>query len=234
MTMAPLKDDCHDFELRVCHGQTVFRLRTFIVGVNNCREALAVQKNHTRLKGPYLFVRLECGGGNAWRCDRDAIFTERSGRLVKLGEVYAGSRNTSYRPYRDGCFWDVYDKLENNALTGHATAPFLWIALDEERGYLKANLPRTWKRNFGSYRKNRAEIDTLIRGKGDKSSRIRRLSEVILSNAVLAAYCGRDNEVAEMKRIAKDRLPQASFKLFLDMLEDVVPAEYPWDVDEGR
>ena len=148
VTMAPLKDDCHDFELRVCHGQTVFRLRTFIVGVNNCREALAVQKNHTRLKGPYLFVRLECGGGNAWRCDRDAIFTERSGRLVKLGEVYAGSRNTSYRPYRDGCFWDVYDKLENNALTGHATAPFLWIALDEERGYLKANLPRTWKRNF--------------------------------------------------------------------------------------
>jgi hypothetical protein len=100
-------------------------LRTFIVRVGNCQEALAVQKKHTRWKGTYLFVRSECGGGNAWRCDRDAIFTARSGRLVQLGEVYAGARNTSYRSYRNGCFWDVYDKLENNALTGRATAPLL-------------------------------------------------------------------------------------------------------------
>ena len=172
-------------------------------------------------------------GGNAWRCDRDAIFTAKSGHLVQLGEVYAGSRNTSYRPYRDGCFWDVYDKLENNSLTGHATAPFFWMALDEKGGHLRANITRTWKRNFDSYRKNRAEIDALITGKGDRSSRIRRLSEIILSNAVLAAYCGRDNEVVEIKRIAEDHLPQESFKLFLGILEDVSPAEYPWDVDEG-
>jgi hypothetical protein len=73
-----------------------------------------------------------------------------------------------------------------------------------------------------------------IYNEDDKPSRIKRLSETILSNAVLAAYCGRHNEVVEMKRIAKDHLPQASFKLFLDILEDVSPAEYPWDVDEGR
>jgi hypothetical protein len=125
VTMAPLKDDCHDFELKVRDGDTVLSLRTFIVRVGNCQEALAVQKKHTRWKGTYLFVRSECGGGNAWRCDRDAIFTARSGRLVQLGEVYAGARNTSYRSYRNGCFWDVYDKLENNALTGRATAPLL-------------------------------------------------------------------------------------------------------------
>jgi hypothetical protein len=41
--------------------------------------------------------------------------------------------------------------------------PFFWIALDEEGGHLKANLPRTWKRNFDGYRKNKAEIDALIR-----------------------------------------------------------------------
>lgn len=233
VTMAPLKDDCHDFELKVRYRQTVFPLRTFIVGVNNCQEALAVQKKHTRWKEPYLFVRSECGGGNAWRCDRDAIFAARSGQLVQLGEVYAGSRNISYQSYRNGYFWDVYDKLENNALTGHATAPFFWIALDEEGGHLKANLPRTWENNAGRYTANRAKIDAIIREKGDKSSRIRRLSELILSNAVLAAYCGRDKKVVEMKKIAKNHLPQESFKLFLDMLENVSPAEYPLEEDEG-
>ena len=88
------------------------------------KKALAVQKKHITWKGPYLLVRSECGGGNAWRCDRDAIFAARSGQLIQLGEVYAGSRTTSYQSYRNGYFGDVYDKLENNALTGHATAPF--------------------------------------------------------------------------------------------------------------
>jgi hypothetical protein len=104
VTMAPLKDDCHDFELKIRYKQTVFPLRNFIVGVNNCQDALAVQKKHTRWKEPYLFVRSECGGGNAWRCDRDAIFAAISGKLVQLGEVYAGSRNTSYQSYRNGYF----------------------------------------------------------------------------------------------------------------------------------
>jgi hypothetical protein len=233
VTMVRLKDDCHDFELKVRYGDTVFSLRTFLAGVDDCQGALAVQKKHTRWGKPYLFVRSECGGGNAWRCDRDAIFKARSGQLVRLGEVYAGSRNTLYRSHRNGYFWDIYDKLENNALTGHATAPFFWIALDEEEGHLKPNLPRTWKENAGRYMANRAEIDALIRDEGDKSSRIRRLSELILSNAVLAAYCGRDKEAAEIRRIAKHYLPQESFKLFLEMLENVSSAEYPWDVDEG-
>jgi hypothetical protein len=80
---------------------------------------------------------------------------------------------------------------------------------------------------------NRAEIGALIREKSGKSSRIRHLSELILSNAVLAAYCGQDKEVVEMKKIAKDHLPQELFKLFLDMLENVSPAEYPLEEDEG-
>jgi hypothetical protein len=36
-----------------------------------------------------------------------------------------------------------------------------------------------------------------------------------------------------MKKIAKNHLPQESFKLFLDMLENVSPAEYPLEEDEG-
>jgi uncharacterized protein (DUF1778 family) len=80
---------------------------------------------------------------------------------------------------------------------------------------------------------NRSKTDALIRENGDKSSRIRRLSALILSNAVLAAYCRRDKEIVEMKKIAKNHLSQESFKLFLDMLENVSPAEYPWDVDES-
>jgi hypothetical protein len=134
VTSRAVSPDYPDFELEVQYRDAAFSYRTFILGVSGLDGAAAFQKKHTGWEGPYLFVRTECGGGNAWRCNQDAIFRLKSGRLVRLGKIYADGRDASYNPYRKGRFRDLYDKFEENDLTDHATAPSFWIALDEKGG----------------------------------------------------------------------------------------------------
>jgi hypothetical protein len=51
--------------------------------------------------------------------------------------------------------------------------------------------------------------------------------EVVISNAVLARYCGRGVETAEMEKLAEAYLPEKSLKLLRKMVENVISGEYP-------
>ena len=58
------------FDLTVSYEKDSFASTTVICQVNSKKQAIEVLRNNLGWKGDYFFVRLECGGGNAWRCDR--------------------------------------------------------------------------------------------------------------------------------------------------------------------
>lgn len=66
-----------ELNITVKKGKDKFERRTFLIGADNLLAAFHLAEKGTRLKGRYLFVRTECGG-NAWRCNRDAVFTFRT------------------------------------------------------------------------------------------------------------------------------------------------------------
>jgi hypothetical protein len=93
---------------------------------------------------------------------------------------------------------------------------------------LRPNLHRTWERNFGHYKGNLAAIETLAAGSGEAAlSKASRLSQLILSNAVLARYRGRVEESAKMEKLAREYLPEGRVRLLRDILNGVIPGEYP-------
>ncbi|HPS94267.1 MAG TPA: hypothetical protein PK600_07385, partial [Deltaproteobacteria bacterium] len=63
-----------DLDLWVRYKDDLFRLATSILAAGTIPEAIRQQKKYTGWKGPYVFVRTSCGGGNRWRCTREEVF----------------------------------------------------------------------------------------------------------------------------------------------------------------
>lgn len=215
-----------ELNITVKKGNEKFERSTFLIGADNLRAAFGLVKKGTRLKGRYLFVRTECGGGNAWRCNRDAVFTVQDGQLRSLGDLFAGGRDTTTISYRDGYFWDLYDKFEMNGLTDHARAPAFFVALKDEGGVLKADLRRTWLRNLGEFKRRVAEIGTLKTGTGHNRKQP-DLESAIIANTVLATYCERMKEAAKMERLAERHFVPADLERFRKLIAHVKPGEHP-------
>ena len=221
-------DRSFNIELLVQSAQERFALETNIIAVANFKEAFEVQKRHTYRRDGYLFVRIECGGGNVWRGDRNVVFSLRSGRLQRLGEVAAGERDSFKKSRRDGFFYDIYDKFEDNRMTDHASAPIFELVLYEQDRRLKADLPRTWLHNQSVFKKKAAKIDAVMGDKSLKTStRDRILPALIISNAVIAKYCEKKEEASKLNELAAAYLNEEGQELFRQILDDVKPGEYP-------
>ncbi|HEY3276752.1 MAG TPA: hypothetical protein VGJ94_09040 [Syntrophorhabdaceae bacterium] len=217
-----------NIELLVQSAQERFAIETNIIAVANVKEAFEVQERHTYRRDGYLFVRIECGGGNASRCDRNVVFSLRSGRLQRLGEVAAGERDSFKKSGRNGFFYDIYDKFENNRMTDHASAPIFELVLYEQDGRLEADLPRTWLHNQSMFKKKAAKIDAVMADKSLKASiRDPILSALIISNAVIAKYCEKKEEASKLNELAASYLNEEGQELFRQILDEVKPGEYP-------
>jgi len=77
----------YDFEILVTYDKKQFKISSIIIGVRNIDEAVSQIKESTGWKDNYLFVPSECGGGNAWRCNIEHIFTTRESQLIRIGEA---------------------------------------------------------------------------------------------------------------------------------------------------
>jgi hypothetical protein len=215
----------YEFDLTVGEGKEKFTRSTCIISVDSVDQAFKAIKKGTRWNGKYLFVRTECGGGNAWSCNRDAIFMLRAGRVHSLGDVFGGDRENPARSYKDGYFWDIYNKFEMNGLTDHATAPAFRLALLEKAGELQPDLPRTWLRNRSDFQSRMTEIGAFIKTDGKKHDR-KELVHLVLSNAVLAKYCERKNEVGKMQKLAEVHFEPGRLNAFRTIMRQVEPGEY--------
>lgn len=215
------------YELVVSRGEEEFRVSTTLLGVADEREALARLQAGVGQKGKYLFVREECGGGNAWRCSVDHVFLMRGERLVTLGTIFAHPESREAGGgYDGGWFQDVYDKLEINALTSHAAAPAFRIWIQEIDGRLAADLGRTWRENRARFAE-RARLYRTGAGSAGAGREGEVLRAALLHNAALARYCGKEAETQAVLSSARSLLDAEVYGRLAGELSSVEPGELP-------
>ena len=220
-----VKESPYGFEILVTYGKKHFKISSIIIGVKNIDEAVSQIKESTGWKDNYLFVPSECGGGTAWRCNTQHVFSIRRGELVHIGEV----KSTGSKPgssYVNGYFYDVYDRLEENGLTSHVDSPIIDVVMKETGGRFIVDLERTWQENLYKYKRNLEEIRRAKINRDEKQSSIEEyLIAPILFNAALAKYCNHQKDFDDSVWEAKSILRVYKFPIFEDLLTKVVPGE---------
>ncbi len=183
-----------------------FTLVTAQSHVASAAQAIERQRAVTGWKEGYLFVRDSCGGGNAWRCDRDHVFTltavkKGNDELVYVGAVASGEDCSEPGcALEDGVFTDIYDGLEANALTSHADAPALIIGLKAQGGSFVADPDLTWEMNQERYT---AGLRCLTDHASKPCAERVTPRNALLFNALLAQYTGRRDELAAFRLFAR-------------------------------
>jgi len=222
-----VKESPYDFEIAVTYGKKQFKISSIIIGVRNIYEAVSQIKESTGWKDNYLFVPSECGGGNAWRCNTEHVFEIRQDQLVRIGET----RSDDGKPgssYKNGYFYDVYNRLEVNSLTSHVDSPIIDIVMKEIGGRFIVDPERTWHENLDKYKRNLEEIRRVKISRGKKQSSIEEfLIAPVLFNAALAKYCRHQKEFEDAIQEAKSNFRGDKLQIFLDVLTKVVPGELP-------
>jgi hypothetical protein len=210
-------------KLDVIFGKERFPIQSALIGLKNFKEAVDFEKKRSGWKGPYLFVREECGGGNAWRCNLEHIYKIVDKHLIYIGATYAGESDTPGSSYQNGVFIDIYDKLEINTLTGHVDAPGLWLVIKEKNGKMVVDLDQTWIRNKKDYDTNQSEIQAGLKKKTNSFY----LLSPLLFNAVLAKYCAKKDQLKTSVKIAGTILDVNRFHDFQKILSEVMGGEIP-------
>ena len=190
------------------------------------RELFRVLAGGIGWKGGYLFVRTACPGGNHWKCCVEEVFGFDRGRLVALGAL--GERDSDPDSvgscYRDGLFYDL-DADWEGASTGHSGAPYVELALRDVGGRLKADLDRTWIRNAARFHDNRTrlgEIDVPV----GPAQRFEYAAD-LYQNAVIAAYCNRQDLLDETLDLARNRLEPGLFAEIQGSVNSTAPGALP-------
>jgi hypothetical protein len=175
----------------------------------------------------YLFVRTECGGGNAWKCMSESVFRVRNGRLVGLGTLATRSVAEGIATsWRNGMFWDADTDLEINELTSHGGAPWFELRLRERDGRLVADIDSTWAANAREY----AARDSASLANAKPPGAQETWDSVIsprLGNAAVARYCGRANLLAAILAEARGVLPADRFATFQAVIARIEPGALP-------
>ena len=175
----------------------------------------------------YLFVRTECGGGNAWKCQGESVFGIRNGRLVGLGTLATRSVSDGIATsWRGGLFWDAHTDLEINELTSHAGAPWFELRLRERDGRLVADTESTWAANARTF----AARDSAARRNASPPEAHKTWDSVIsprLGNAAVARYCGRTTQLAAILAETRSVLPPDRFATFQEVIAKIEPGALP-------
>lgn len=158
-------------------------------------------------RAPYLFVREDNGGGNAWRADVDHVFKVGTNRLQRLGTVSArfGEPGSQWQGDR---FLDLYDRLEFTPLTSHAQAPGFTLVMRERDGAFEVHLDETWDRARPEFTRWLAELRSFAdRPAPPATEGARRdVRGTALRCLTLARYCRRTAEYDESLALARKAL----------------------------
>jgi len=221
-------DDLHDVRLRIHHGADCYETGTYLFRVRDVSEAAAHLRKVIGWKDGYLFVRTECGGGNAWKCDQDVVFSFRGGRLRPLGALasFAPVDSGIGNGLRDSVFHDFDADWENNEVTAHANAPGVWIAMRDAGGRLKVDLARTWRLTLPEYRQNDSTWRALRESAPSPEVDFARTG-ALFGNAVIARYCDRPRELTETLSEARRVLRAKDLQALERTLAGIRPGTFP-------
>lgn len=216
----------YPFEIRVDYGKQHYSFTTITTTGKDLKAALRHLKKTATWEKPYLYVRSECGGGNAWRCNIYHVFKLNMHNLLYMGMAF----KTERIPAAKGrIFLDIFDKFENNFLTSHAGAPAMLIVLSDKNDRLVTDLKRTWARNKKEHSKNSAKIRHIVDNKPDNASKRWQhdLAVLLLTNAVRAKYCEQTTELENIMSLSETYLDKEMFENLKDSVLEVIPGELP-------
>lgn len=201
-------DDYYELQITVTTGQQKYEVDTALNGPENLKAVTRHLKKTIGWKGPYLFVRSECGGGNAFRCNKDYVFRLSGNKLIKIGEIAVwenmpGGEETIGPGYQHGYFLDIWNDLEENDLTSHAEGPSIKLSLQDRDDKLVMNKDQTWKRNLPQYRANEIELSRRAKHNSKTSLKLFELNSQLLFNAALSRLTERKQEYQETLDLAK-------------------------------
>jgi hypothetical protein len=182
-------------------------------------------KRTTGWKNGYLFVRSDCGGGNAWNCNYDNVYTMINNRLHFLGTISCGDDTTIGAMYDGHYFRHLFDKFESNGLTSHAGAPGITLVMTADNGSFVVDIDKTWAENE-SYFNEKDSLVTLILNHRAQPEMTTELTDALLQNAVTAKYCNKAKQLAKYIRLAKEQFSGEYYQQFMGILSEVISGEY--------
>lgn len=226
VTAEVLEDGFWIARIKVSGGGASFSSESYGYASHNQSkdDFLASLRRQTGWNADVLFVPHSCGGGNAWRCNLQLLYRITGGKLIELGSVEAGPEGQPPgSTFHDGVIEDSFDLLETNSLTSHAAAPWFTIVLRVTPEHLVPDADRTWERNAWEYRNNETRLTCT--GPGcepivDPEER----AGLLLHNAALAKYTGREYELTTAIALAEQNLDEMQFKAFKKELGLVKPS----------
>lgn len=215
----------YEFDIVVSNRGIRISLHTFLIAVDNLEDALHVLRSTIAWRPPYLFVGSECGGSNDWACNRESVLMFKGGALSVFGEFVVNEDRMAAMSYHDGKFRDVYDKLQQGVFyLSLADSPFLGIVFSDDGGKPRVDPDLTWQENQRDYLESLRKITTIRPSDSDELLDIYRS---LVECAVLAKYCGRNEELSRLKTLAFLVLTANQQAGLEDALSRVSPGESP-------
>lgn len=182
----------------------------------------------------YLFIAGE-SLDSPWRDPLDHVFVLEGRQLVPVGAIAhppAAGRERLAPGYRDGVFLDRFDAFQGE-LGGFGCKGVGWpLVLREEEGQFTVDLERTWATNQVWLQRNEAIARTCLGGGPDDAALQDMLLATAGENALLAKYCGRNEDLERYRQQAQavlDKPHRAQLRL---MLRRITPGELP-SSDDG-
>ncbi|MGA9752857.1 MAG: hypothetical protein WBS54_13835 [Acidobacteriota bacterium] len=226
-----LQDDLsvgNDFaiEIRVSYGSRAFEYGSQARSRQGFDGVIMDLTREIGWKGKYLFTPYD-NGGNGSRSRLDEVFTLRGGELEYVGG-FPDYQPAQYGGCYDGKYFrDYYNKHELCSLTSHAGFPGLFVLLTESDGRFRVHVQRTWEANKKPFDEDIEFVDYLIKhGEAGYDSNDRSpVVEPLLRNAVIAKYCGKEQELHDVSGMARQWLKPAQFAEFSRVVEDTLPGE---------
>lgn len=221
----------YDMQITVGVGQQKYELDSALTGQENLKTVTQRLKKTIGWKGPYLFVRSECGRGNSFRCDKDYVFKLSGKRLIKIGETAVwetmpGGEELIGPGYQHGYFLDIWNGLEENDLTSHAEAPSIKMSLQDRDDKLVMHKDQTWKLNLRQYRANETELRQRAKQSTKSNLESFELKAQLLFNTALAKLTGRKQEYQETLDLAKRVIEHEGVARLDAMVSGTSPRSY--------
>ncbi len=205
------------------HNGPIAQLVSTMVLANTQSDAERVLRRQVQWRSPYLFVHSSCGHGRSLRCEGETVFKVIDATATRLGDVIG----TAPAVYHQGHFLDVYDKLDGQLeLTPELTPRFV-IVLDDAGRQFAVNAAATWSGNADAQREHANLMATASADGTVSEAELSQYVSALVSNAALARYCNRHDELQQLLSSARSVLAVGQLRLVTDALSRVVPLELP-------
>jgi hypothetical protein len=225
------------FELNLSQGSRTWSVRTFTRALASSRrpdraQIEAALRGLLAWREPYLFVREDNGKDDGWRANVDHVFRVTGDQIERMGALSAMSGPPGSQ-WRDGRFYDVYDRLEFTFLTSRREAPQFELVLEEFEGRFAVRTDETWTRGKSRYdeklqflRRAAEHPEQLAREIDRRAARAAALHCLAFSR-----YCGRGEEYEESLALAR-RVSGSDLPALVEEAATVLPGELAPSRDE--